>query len=199
MIEAIIFDLGGVLFTNGTKRLAQYIADTYHKDYDVVYQFLNYSDVGNAYREGKITRDDFWKAFEEKFGLHKDIKTIEQKWFDVYEIVEDTKEIITELSQKYKLYFLSDNVKERAEAAEKKYGFLSLFTGGIFSHEVGVRKPNPGIYQLILQKVGMRPEKTLFIDDKEMNLPPAKTLGMNALLFTNVEQFRKDLKSLSLL
>lgn len=199
MIDIIVFDLGGVVFTNGTKRLARFISETYHKDYDTVYQFLNYSDWGNAYREGTITRDDFWKAFEEQFDIHNDIDMIEQKWFDVYEVVEDTKQIVLELSQKYKVYFLSDNVKERVEAAEKKYGFQKWFEGGIYSHDVGVRKPKPAIYRLMLQKIGVSPEQTLFIDDKEINLPPARELGMQTLLFINATKLREDLRNLSLL
>src|SRR5258706_3578588 len=114
MIKAIIFDLGGVLFTNVTKSFARHIAGNHNLDYEKVYGVLSYSDIGNAYREGKITRDDFYDSLKKQLGINDDTNELEQKWIDVYEIVEGTKQIIDELRKKYKIYFLSDNVKERA-------------------------------------------------------------------------------------
>lgn len=199
MIKAIIFDLGGVLFTNGTKKFAKHIAEKHQLNFKDVYGILNYSEIGNAYREGKITRDVFYESFKKQFHIKDDTNKLEQKWIEVYQLVEETKEIIEVLRKKYKIYFLSDNVKERVEAAEKKYRFFKLFHGGVFSHEVGVRKPNTRIYEIALEKANVKSEETLFIDDKQINLPPAEKLGMNTLLFTSPEQLKADLIRMRLL
>lgn len=96
-----------------------------------------------------------------------------------------TKYLIEQLSKRYALYYLSDNVKERVDALDSKFHFLSLFKGGIFSHEVGVRKPNPKIYQFALNKCHARPDETVFIDDKQLMLDPARILGIETILFTS--------------
>ena len=199
MIKAIIFDLGGVLFTNGTTLFAKHIAVKHNKDQKFVYELLNYSDIGNAYREGKMSKDDYWKVFKERLEIDDEIAELEKKWNDVYTVIDGTRQIIEDLKQKYEVYFLSDNVKDRVVIIDKKYGFINWFLGGVFSHEVGVRKPQSKIYELLIEKVNLRPEEMLFIDDKQINLPPAKQLGMNTLLYKNPEKLGTDLKKMKLL
>lgn len=199
MIEAIIFDLGGVLFTNGTTLFAKYIADKHNKDQHEVYALLNYSESGNAYREGKITWDEFYDAFKKELAIEDDANKLQQKWIDVYEIIDETRKILEELRKKYKVYFLSDNVKERVIAADQKYGFMQWFQGGVFSYEEGVRKPHDRIYEITIKKVGLPPEKMLFIDDKKRNLLPAARIGMHTLLYKNPEQLKEELKKMKLL
>lgn len=199
MIQAFIFDLGGVLFTNGTKKFSEHLAQKYNVDIEKAKAILDKSDIGNAYRTGKITREAFWDAVKKELELTEHIDILEQKWIDVYVLIEETRDIIFQLSKKYKVYFLSDNVKERVEAIDKKYNFTSWFHGGIFSHEVGIRKPDPGIYKVALQQTGFPAEEILFIDDKENNLVPAKELGMQTLLFEGPEKLQKDLQSFFLL
>lgn len=193
MIKVILFDLGGVLFTHGTTMLSEYIAKKHGKNPKDVYQLLNYSDIGNDYREGKITRDEFWNSFKHDLDIEDDTDDLEQKWFDVYTLIEPVKLIVNELRSKYRVYFLSDQARERAIAAEKKYNFINLFDGGIFSYEVGVRKPNIKIYEIAVEKIGVKSEEILFIDDKQINLPPAEQIGMQTLLCISTEQLRNDL------
>ncbi|MBI4097156.1 MAG: HAD family phosphatase [Candidatus Levybacteria bacterium] len=195
MIKLIIFDLGGVVFTNGTKNFAKYLSEKYQKDFEETYNFLNYSDIGNGYREGKITRNGFWKKAKEELQLKEEVDELEKIWINCYDLITETKNIILQLKNKYKLFYLSDNVRERVDALDKKYYFLEWFDDGIFSHDIGVRKPNPRIYELTLKKAQVRPEEAIFIDDKESSLPPAQNLGIKTILFTSPEQLRKDLKN----
>lgn len=198
MIRAIIFDLGGVLFTNGTKKFSEHLAQKYQIDVEKAKAILDKSDIGNAYRTGKITREEFWHAVKKELQLTEHIDVLEQGWIDVYVLIEETRDIILELAKKYKVYFLSDNVKERVEAIDKKYNFTKWFHGGVSSHEVGIRKPHPDIYKIALEQTGFSPEEVLFVDDKENNLTPGKDLGMSTLLFESPEKLQKDLQNLSI-
>jgi FMN phosphatase YigB (HAD superfamily) len=89
--------------------------------------------------------------------------------------------------------YLSDNVKERVDMLDVRFGFISWFDGGIFSHEVGVRKPNPKIYEFALQKGGTKPDETVFIDDKPKMIEPATKMGITGLVFETPEKLEKDL------
>lgn len=60
MIKAIIFDLGGVLFTNGTKKFIEDISARYNLDKEAVKDIMD-GEIGSNYREAKITREEFWK------------------------------------------------------------------------------------------------------------------------------------------
>lgn len=199
MIKAIFFDLGGVVFTHGMTLFIDYIAKKHGKDQKVVYDALKHSDLVNAYYEGKILRDEFYSGLKKKIQINDDTNELEQKMFDVYQVSEETKLIIKQLRSTYKVYFLSDNFKERVEDANNKYGFIQWFDGGVFSHEVGARKPKMKIYKIALKKVDFKPEQILFIDDKEINLPPAQKLGIKTLLYKNPEQLREELKRMKML
>ncbi len=199
MIKAIIFDLGGVLFTNGTKKFVDYLSKTYGYELEELKQLLD-EGVGTEYREGKISRDEFWKTvLGELDAIDIDVDRLEDQWISNYEPIEGTKELILELKKKYKVYYLSDNVRDRVEKIHNKHDFLNWFDDGIFSHEVGIRKPHPDIYQQILQKAGVEPDEAVFIDDKEVNLIPAKKLGMETILFTDPAILKQDLQKLGIL
>ena len=156
-------------------------------------------DIPDAYREGRIGREEFWQKVQSELHLPEDIETLEKEWINGYELIQGTKDIIDELSKKYKVYFLSDNVKDRVEAVDAKFNFLSWFEGGVFSHEAGVRKPNPKIYEIALQKAGVQANEAIFIDDKESALKPAAAMGMTTILFETPEKLREKLTTLAIL
>ena len=198
MIKVIFFDLGGVLFTNGTKKFVAYVSNKYRLNKEHIKSVIDTGEIPDAYREGRIGREQFWNKVQHELNLPEDIETLEREWIEGYELIEETRDIIQELSKKYKVYFLSDNVKERVEAVDKKFNFLSWFEDGVFSHDVGVRKPNPKIYRIALQNANVKPEEAVFIDDKESALKPAKEMGMITILFEEPEKLREQLNLLGL-
>lgn len=198
MIKAVIFDLGGVLFTNGTKQFITDLSETYHLDRETVKDVLD-GTLGSQYREGKLSRNEFWEKAASQLHLTADIEALEDQWISGYKLIEGTKEIIMALAKHYKVYYLSDNVRERVDRINNQYSFLEWFEDGIFSHEVGVRKPHPKVYQEALKKAQVKPEEAVFIDDKPTNLVPAQELGLTAILFESPEQLKKELRKLHLL
>ena len=192
MIKAIIFDLCGVLFTNGTKKFIKNLSAKYNLNPEKVRDMVD-GEIGSQYREAKITRDEFWKTAREKLNITESADELESAWINGYELIKGTKDIILELAKKHRVYYLSDNVRERIEKLNSKYKFLDLFEDGIFSHEVGVRKPNPEIYKLALKKAMVNPNEAVFIDDKSHFLEPARQIGITTFLFTSPEELRKNL------
>ncbi|HSW97524.1 MAG TPA: HAD family phosphatase [Candidatus Saccharimonadales bacterium] len=198
MIKAVLFDLGGVVFTRGMTQFTKYVAEKHGRDQKAIYESLKSSALLNAYYEGKISRDEFYASLKENLQIDDDVNELEQKLFEVYQVIQETKQIVQKVRSKNKVYFLSDNFKERVEYADKKYGFISWFDGGVFSHVVGVRKPNKKIYEIAIKEVGLRPEQMLFIDDKEINLPPANELGIKTLLYKDPIQLENELKRMKI-
>jgi len=192
MIKLILFDLGGVVFTNGTKKFIRIISDRYRKTVEEVSGVID-GEIGTLYREAKIDRDEFWRRVIDRLGLTQTADELELEWISGYELIRGTKEIIDKLKSNYQVWYLSDNVKERVDGLEKAFGFLNWFDGGLFSHEVGARKPSPEIYKMVLEKTGVEAGEIIFIDDKESSLIPAEELGMHTLLFESPEKLTSDL------
>ena len=88
---------------------------------------------------------------------------------------------------------------ERVDKINNRYHFLEWFQDGVFSHEVGVRKPNPKIYTYTLNKVHLKPEEVVFIDDKQSALDPARDMGITTILFESPELLRQKLEELNVL
>lgn len=109
-----------------------------------------------------------------------------------------TKKIIVSLRKTFRVFYLSDNVKERADFLDAKYDFSSLFDGGCFSHETGFRKPDPRAFQAVLDKAHCKPEESIFIDDKAKNLPPAQKMGITCFLFSSPDTLRRQFSSVGI-
>jgi putative hydrolase of the HAD superfamily len=67
------------------------------------------------------------------------------------------------------------------------WGLDELFDAVIISDRVGLRKPDPAIYELTASKISLPPGDCLFVDDTEPNLPAARELGMGTLFFTGAD------------
>lgn len=198
MIKLVLFDLGGVLFTDGTSKFIKSISSRYNIPPEKVSDIVN-GELGSKYREAQITRDEFWNQLVSKLSLTENIIDLENEWISYYELFEKTKEIIIKLKEKYRVYYLSNNVKERAERLNEKFDYLKLFDGGVYSHEVKAIKPDPKIYEFTLNKAGFLANETVFIDDKESSLEPARKMGITAILFKSSEKLEADLKKLDLI
>jgi FMN phosphatase YigB (HAD superfamily) len=78
---------------------------------------------------------------------------------------------------------------------QERYRLYDLFDGTVFSWEAGMRKPEMGIYELAIHRFKLNPEKTLYIDDKEPNLIPARQAGFQIIAFRSPGDLEADLLS----
>ncbi len=85
---------------------------------------------------------------------------------------------------------MGDNV---LASVERTFDWLRRFDVLIWSYQWHMAKPDPAIYRLCLDKLGICPEETLFLDDKLANVEAAHALGMKAIQFTTIDRLRKDL------
>jgi 2-haloacid dehalogenase len=82
--------------------------------------------------------------------------------------------------------------------AEETFAFLELFEGVLVSGREGVAKPDPAVFALLLERYRLDPAATVFVDDSPVNVAAAESAGLVALLFTDPEQLRRDLRRLGL-
>lgn len=198
MIETVICDLGGVYFTDGSAKAIEEISAAYALPVDRVRDVVM-GDLGSRYRFGKISVAAFWEEALESWELQVSADEIAPIWLRAYKPIEGTVLLIDRLRVAgYEMLFLSDNVEERVDYLESTYGFLHRFEDGVFSHRVGLRKPDPQIYELVLQKTSHSAAQCVFIDDKPQMLEPARAIGMRVIAFENPNQVERDLQGLGL-
>ena len=94
------------------------------------------------------------------------------------------------------IYGLSNWSWEKAEGLIKEYDFFKLFDGMVISGIEKVSKPDPKIYQILLNRYHLQAEECVFIDDNAANIQAADALGFNAIVFDDIHNVTDKLKSL---
>jgi HAD superfamily hydrolase (TIGR01509 family) len=198
MNRTVIFDIGGVYFSDGTRIAIDAIAAEYEINRDVVAGFIN-GEPGRQYRIGAISAEQFWRQAIRQWDIQASAETLALIWNSSYQLDEGTVRLVDRLkSAGHELLYLSDNTAEKVAYLDAKYAFVQKFDDGIFSHVVHCRKPDPVIYELLLAKASHPADACIFIDDKPANLEPAKNLGMQTIAFKNSAHLESSLKKLGL-
>ena len=97
--------------------------------------------------------------------------------------------------QGYSLYYLSNFPLDIFEEIRNGYFFFKYFDGGVISSEVKVSKPYRRIYEILIEKYGLVPDESLFIDDIEINVRSAEELGFKGMVTFGSEEIAENLWS----
>ena len=197
-IKTIIFDLGGVFLSRGFWMLQDYLNEKYGASKDEMRDVF----IKKYYKEffsGKMSEEEYWNKSLKDLNLDQkvDWKDLNQRMMNYFKPQEGMPELLNDLrEQGYKTVLLSDQTKEWWPVLNKKYSIDSYFDYCIISAETGFHKPQPEIYELALEKSNSKAEESVFIDDLEHNLTPAKELGIKTILFENPEQAKTAIDNL---
>jgi len=104
--------------------------------------------------------------------------------------------LLIKLKKRYPLCVISNTNKLHWDHIRKEFGIWKHFRRLFPSHEVGHRKPDPKIYKKVLKKIRLRPEETVFIDDKSSFVKGARRVGMLAIRFRDRKRLVRDLRKL---
>ncbi len=108
-----------------------------------------------------------------------------------------SEEFVRNLKQNgYKVYLLSNYGRTNFAYAKENFKFIPLADGGIISYEVKCIKPEPEIYQRLINKYDFNPEEAVFLDDNQANLEGAKVFGFHTIQVTEFGQALEDLRKL---
>lgn len=189
-IDTIIFDLGGVLVDWDPMNL--------YKKVFVSEEKANWFLVTICTPEWNVEQDGgrtIAEAVELKIiefpEYKKEIELFYERWEEMFSgVIQANIEVQQQLiaNPNYKVYALTNWSAEKWEIALELFPFFNDFDGVIVSGIEKTRKPFDAIYQLLLDRFNINPEKALFIDDNLENVNAAKKNKINSLQFTGNEQ-----------
>jgi 2-haloacid dehalogenase len=198
--KAVVFDLGGVLIDWDPRHLYRKLL----ADEAAVEEFLATvctlewnaeQDRGRPFAEGVA-------ELVERHLAHADaITAYHERWPEMLGgAIDGTLALLAELrAAGVPVYALSNWSAETFGIARERYEFLDWFDGVVVSGEERMIKPDPALFRLFLDRFGLDPEATVFIDDSEANVTAARQLGLDAVSFTDPTQLRHDLIARGLL
>ncbi len=197
MITAVVFDLGGVLTGPPYAGVAVYEAEVGLPAGSLLRYFRG-DVVMSRLERGEITAREYWKSVgtrvQEAHGIRIDLGALAGSTEASSHLVPEALDLVRALHGRYVLGLLTNNVGEARVWRDQLPH--ELFDVIIDSSAVGLRKPDPRIYELLLARLARPAREVVFVDDFEENLPPAAALGINVVAFENVAECRTALEAL---
>jgi len=195
MPDAFLFDIGNVIlsfdFTITARRLADRSAVAAADILTLV------SPLAVDLELGALSVDDFLKAAGERIGYTGETGFLRDSFADIFELNLPMVAFIESLkADGVPLYLLSNTNGIHSTFFESTYPVFDLFDGGIYSHEVGLMKPDPAIYELVRATLPLDPAKTIYIDDNHANCEAGRAAGFLSVPYA-AERHEEFLKTVA--
>ena len=204
MIEAVISDFGGVLTVPLIEAFFAVEAQSGASVEDLSRAMASVSEKRGSHplfdlEKGLLSEPEFLRMLEGELDGGVSLDGFSEAYFSALEPNERMIDYIAELRRRgLRTALLTNNVREWEPLWRAKLPEIEeLFEVVVDSAFVGLRKPEPEIYELTLQRLGngIRGEQCLFLDDLEVNCDAARALGMTAVRFVSAEQAIAELES----
>src|SRR5690242_227414 len=197
-IKVLFSDIGGVLLTNGWPHQSRMAAaEKFHIDYDEMNILHDF--IFNVYEIGRITLDDYLDTviFNKPRNFTKE--EFKEFMFAQSQLLQETLLWMIEWKRKHehvKVISMNNEPRELNQYRIRKFRLHDLFDAFISSCEVGMRKPDPGIYHIGLGIAQVQPEECAYFDDRIMLVEAARKIGIHAYQHTDFESTRKLMESI---
>jgi len=194
----IIFDLGAVLVNWNPKEIVSSI----FKDQKQINTILNDITINKNWEEldrGTINQKEYIEKLPSNYNKSDYLYFFKELHKYLYPLKEGLTILNKVKKNGYKTYALSNFAKELFEQLSPTYTFLNKFDGIILSYKYKTIKPEPKIYEILLNKYEIKPNESLFIDDKKENLDTALKFGIDGILCKNHEYVENQLKEINVI
>lgn len=198
-VDTVVFDLGGVLVDWSPRYVYGELIDDPAELDDFLANVCNEAWIVEQDRGRSLT-----DGVAELAARHPDkaelIEAFLTRWPDMLRgPIGETVEILSHLrGGAASLYALSNWPAETWPHALERFHFLRWFEGVVVSGFEGSAKPEARIYRVLLERYGLDPRRTVFIDDRQQNIDGAERAGMLGVLYTDPAALRSSLKALGL-
>ena len=177
-INWVIFDAMGVIYEVADDVGDSLVPFLRSKNYNKPFRFIFKEYIRASL--GQVTSLEFWTAL----GYNKEYPEIEKEFLDNwYTMDPEFLDVAKQLIGKYKVAMLSNDIKDWSNFLRGRFEINRFFDVNVISGEVGYRKPDPKIYEILLHDIDSSAENCVFIDDKLENLQVASEFGIKTIRF----------------
>ena len=195
-LRAVLFDVGGVLELNPPTgwvnrwgvRLGVSTAELGER----LDQLWRGGDIG------AVTLAEIERRTGAELGLSERAlcELMDDAWSEYLGSLNDPlMEFVETLRPGFRTGILSNSFVGAREREQEAYGFGEKFDAIVYSHEVGHLKPEPVVYGIACERLGVTPAEVLFIDDLQSNVDGALAVGMNAIRFVDTAQVISEISA----
>lgn len=192
--ELLLFDLGGVLVEfAGPKELGRHLR--WVSTPELILKRWSECPHTDDFERGQLSPAEWAERFIDAW----DVDLMPDEFLAKFttwsrRVLPGAKELLDELRPKYRLAALSNSNELHWQRNASELGILDCFEFAISSHQVGVCKPSPAIYELALERARVSlPEAIVFFDDLAANVAAARSVGLRAHQVRGVDELRAQL------
>ncbi len=194
MIKAIIFDFGRVISAQKPPSLFRSYEDRLGLESGTINSIMFDSEAWREALVGRKTAEEFWHEIGPELGLNSvnEVDAFRHRYRADEEINEGVLNLISRLYGNYKLAVLSNSPPGLSQWLAD-WNVLNFFEVVFCSGDEGTAKPDPKAFELTLERLGLKPNEAVFIDDTREHVEAARKLGLQGIRFTTAEELEKEL------
>ncbi len=198
-INTVIFDYGGVLGRTVDPTPRRELEQRFDLEPGGVYEAVFGSPLWNEAQVGRASSNALWADIGQRLGLNaQETAEFRDSFWSGDRLDEELVALIRHLRDEgYRIALLS-NAPGSAQQRIEELGIADLFDVIVISANEGIMKPDPAIFQLTLQRAGVRADKAVFVDDFRENVAAARRAGMHAVRFRGLTPLRYQLRALGI-
>jgi HAD superfamily hydrolase (TIGR01509 family) len=194
----ILFDLGNVLMKVEYSAFLHTLGLDHAMSDAELYHLLE--EESQAFEMGKATAEDFLSVVNAKLGRSYTFDQFREAWLSILpSVIPGSVDLIDRLAPEYRLMLLSNTNELHLRRSVEMLPALKRFERLFVSYEIGLIKPNRGIYQYVLDHVDVPAQRILFIDDLGKNIQAAREVGMHGIVFHGIESARAELRRIKVI
>jgi putative hydrolase of the HAD superfamily len=195
---AVVFDIGGVLEHHGDASFVPRWERRLGLARGELFDRMRKSNLGRDGNLGRITEDEFGRRLGALLDLdeRRTAELLDDLW-DWYAGPLNTEltEYFRGLRPRYLTAILSNAAAGGVRREERLYGFSAMADVVVYSFEEGIEKPDHRIYLRTCERLGVGPERAVFLDDREDNVVAAREVGMLGIRFLHTRQAIADVEA----
>ena len=193
-IEAVIFDIGGVLETTPATGWEDRWGEALGLSRAELEARLE--PVWLAGATGAMRLDEVERAVAAALQLDDSALTsfMDDLWAEYLgRLNRPLVDYFARLRPRFRTGILSNSFVGAREREQAKYGLADLCDVLVYSHEEGLLKPDPRFYRIVCDRLGVDPERCVFVDDTPGHVEAARVIGMQGIAFVDTEQTVREL------
>jgi putative hydrolase of the HAD superfamily len=196
-IKTLVFDFGNVLGLFDHRIVVERLSRLANLPPQMIRRWLLTEELEDAYESGRLSTAELLQYGRRTCGFRCSDDELRLAIADMFWRNDAVCDLLPGLKDRYRLLLLSNTNEIHSKHFRRQFADdLRFFDAMVLSHEVGIRKPHPDVYGHCLKLAACAPSECVFIDDLPANITAARACGWHGIVYTSIENLRRDFAEL---
>lgn len=198
-VRAVFFDIGNVLLDYDVSAALKRFGWAVKRHPIKIAKLLWSRRIVEDVERGRLSGKELHAIFRDELGYPGDYRGFKELFCGPFKLNRKTAGLLKKVGQTRPAYLLSNTNRLHYDFIRSNYCFCGDVKGALLSYRLGLRKPEPAIYEAAAARAKIRPEEAFFVDDLAENVRAARKLGWQAVRYQGADHLEKELNRRGLL